>query len=292
MFSSHGILKEARDPAIRRDASSPRGRIRARVRAPDAARSARSPVSRGGTWRAYARPVTAAAPHPARERDRTVLRLLPLVRSVVRRMRLPPGSVDDCVQEGLVGLLRRIEAFDPARGSLRSWVPFTVRFAVKDYLRLRGDSLVRVGRVEARRRKAQGRELRNLCVSLQAAGGPRDADAPPATPGIVSHDEPHTAVVERRDLLAHAVTRISRRERAVIDLLYPRDGGEPLALTGAGQRLGISASRVAQIRGDALRKMRAAMGSLDASSSRGRGVGRPALGLADAGSGRLEPAWQ
>ncbi len=195
-------------------------------------------------------------PRPQPERDRTVVRLLPLVRGVVRRMRLPPGSIDDCVQEGLVGLLRRFDAYDPARGSLETWVPFTVRFAVQDYLRLHGDSVVRVGRIEARRRKAAGLDARHLCVSLHD-GGEEVALAGRATRGIASPQESHTALVERRDLVAHAVARISPRERQVIDLLYPRDGGAALALTQAGRRLGISPSRVAQIRGAALKTMRA-----------------------------------
>ncbi|MGQ0613913.1 MAG: sigma-70 family RNA polymerase sigma factor [Planctomycetaceae bacterium] len=197
----------------------------------------------------------ANSPRPQQERDRTVVRLLPLVRGVVRRMRLPPGSIDDCVQEGLVGLLRRFDAYDPARGSLETWVPSTVRFAVQDYLRLHGDSVVRVGRIEARRRKAAGLDVRHLCVSLHD-GGEEGALARTATRGIASPQESHTAVVERRDLVAHAVARISSRERQVIDLLYPRDGGASVALTQAGRRLGISPSRVAQIRGAALRTMR------------------------------------
>jgi len=53
------------------------------------------------------------------EREATIRRLLPLVRRIARRVvRLVPGSdLDDLIGDGCVGLLRAVDAYDPALGT-------------------------------------------------------------------------------------------------------------------------------------------------------------------------------
>ncbi len=74
--------------------------------------------------------------HP-RDRNKIVEFNLPLVRQVANRLR-PHTAVpfDDLVQQGSIGLIRAVEAFDPAQGtSLSSFaVPF-IRGAMQHHLR-------------------------------------------------------------------------------------------------------------------------------------------------------------
>ncbi len=52
------------------------------------------------------------------ERERRIRALLPLVRSIARRVHrmVPMTDVDDLIGDGCVGLIRAVDAFDPARG--------------------------------------------------------------------------------------------------------------------------------------------------------------------------------
>ena len=70
--------------------------------------------------------------------------------------------------------------------------------------------------------------------------------------------ENHTNVVERRDFLRNALDRLRPRERRVLRLLYPMNGDMPVTMRLAGRLLRISESRVAQIRDEAISRIRAA----------------------------------
>jgi RNA polymerase sigma factor (sigma-70 family) len=68
----------------------------------------------------------------------------PLVRSLARRYTLPPGlSPQDLVQEGLIGLLRALDRFDPSRGCCFStfatpWIRGAIGRAVEQEWRRMG----------------------------------------------------------------------------------------------------------------------------------------------------------
>jgi RNA polymerase sigma factor for flagellar operon FliA len=54
----------------------------------------------------------------AQDRDAAVCDLLPLVRSIARRVQrmVPSADLDDVIGDGNVGVLRAVDTFDPARG--------------------------------------------------------------------------------------------------------------------------------------------------------------------------------
>jgi DNA-directed RNA polymerase specialized sigma subunit len=70
----------------------------------------------------------------------------------------------------------------------------------------------------------------------------------------------HTDLVEKRDMLEHTRRMIPQRHREVLDLLYPLNGALPTPMKDIGQRLGISESRVSQLRKEALMSMRSTLG--------------------------------
>ena len=193
-------------------------------------------------------------------RNRLLTEWMPVVERTVGRMRIPPHSLDDLVQEALVGLIERLRLYDPERGALGAWVRFTARHVVLDHLRRRGGGVVRLTRHQMRARREAGLDVATLCVSLEEpvctfadGGGSRIADLLPDPSGA------RAEAVERRELVEAALAAVDDRERSVLDLLYPRDGRAPWILRRVGARLGISESRVAQLRERAFEKMRAAL---------------------------------
>jgi RNA polymerase sigma factor (sigma-70 family) len=181
-----------------------------------------------------------------------------LIRWQVGRMRIPPGSYDDMVQEAVLAVARKLDQFDPERGRLQAWICATVRHGVLDCMRATGGGPIRVSRHLIRRYREQGKELGEVCASLDEHMETGEEHtyrrvqdtAPP----------PHTELIEKRDMLEFARLRIPERLRDVLDLLYPLDGSEPLPMREAGRRLGMSESRISQLRKEALRGMRASLG--------------------------------
>ena len=70
----------------------------------------------------------------------------------------------------------------------------------------------------------------------------------------------HTELIEKRDMLDPARRMIPKRHREVLDLLDPLDGALPMPMREAGRRLGISESRISQLRKEALLSMRSMLG--------------------------------
>jgi len=181
-----------------------------------------------------------------------------LVSWQVSRMRIPPGSFDDMVQEALLAVTRKLPRFDPAIGRIQGWICATVRHAVIDAMRATVGGPIRVSRHHIRRCRERGEELGEICASLDE----HLETGEEATYRAVQDNGsvPHTELVEKRDMLAYARAHIPERLREVLDLLYPADGSEPVPMREAGRRLGVSESRVSQLRKEALLAMRSMLG--------------------------------
>ncbi|MHC4953658.1 MAG: sigma-70 family RNA polymerase sigma factor [Planctomycetota bacterium] len=181
-----------------------------------------------------------------------------LVHWTVSRMRIPPGSYDDMVQEAVLGLTRRLEQFDENRGRLEAWIVATSRHSVLDAMRSQGGGPIRVSRHLIRRYREEGKELGEVCSSLDERL--ENGESQGYTPVHTQDRMPHTDLVEKRDMLEHARRLIPTRHREVLDMLYPLDGRLPTPMREVGQRLGISESRVSQLRKEALLSMRSTLG--------------------------------
>lgn len=108
-----------------------------------------------------------AARHDRRARERFVEEHLPTVRAIAARYRGLNVPFDDLVQEGCIGLLAAIEAFDPARGvDFETFSRFQIRCAIRDAL-TQASRLVRLPKRVVERRRAIDR----MEAALAAAGG-------------------------------------------------------------------------------------------------------------------------
>lgn len=197
--------------------------------------------------------------------------------------RLPPTvEFDDLMQAGMIGLLEAAANFDPARGaSFETWAGIRVRGAMLDEVR-KLDWTPRSVRhkfrqvseamrtLEARTgRPAEGREVAaavGLSIDeyhavLRDVAGSRlfsleeaqdDTPTRPAeAPGSEAPDQVLSSL-QFKEQLTDAVGRLPERERLVLSLYYEQE----LNLKEIGAVLEVSESRVCQIHGQALIRLR------------------------------------
>ena len=221
------------------------------------------------------------------DQESLVTRYAPLVKRIAYHLvsRLPPSvQVEDLIQAGMIGLLEAAAHYDPSQGaSFETYAGIRVRGAMLDEIR-RSDWTPRSVHRKARQvaeamraiEHAKGRDARDVEVAealgigleeyyriLQDAAGcrifsldeadGRDEPGEPAGGG----DDPAAAVEDEafRAALAEAIASLPERERLVMSLYYD----EELNLREIGEVLGVSESRVCQIHGQALVRLRARM---------------------------------
>ncbi len=221
---------------------------------------------------------------------------MPLIQSVARIYRHVPGIEGaELLQDGVVGLLRALERYDPELGvPFWAYASWWVRQAMQQLVAELSRPVVlsdraqrHLARVRAARRSfltTRSREptLRELAaasglttVQLQrlkvADRQPRGLDEPlqttagegVATFGDIVRDpraeEAYEQVASRREIseLGRLLERVNTRERTVIEVRFGLRGKER-TLRELGEALGVSAERVRQIESSALEKMRAA----------------------------------
>ncbi|VAW72055.1 RNA polymerase sigma factor for flagellar operon [hydrothermal vent metagenome] len=202
--------------------------------------------------------------------------------------RLPPSvQVQDLIQSGMIGLLEASRNYNPAQGaSFETYAGIRIRGSMLDEIR-RSDwtprSVHRKVRMVAEAVKTieneQGRDARDHEVAevldmslqdyhkiLQDAAGCRvfSFDDPTVLGEEPEHDNCDPAsspleAVQKQDFqgaLAQSISTLPERERMVMSLYYD----EELNLREIGDVLGVSESRVCQIHGQALVRLRARMG--------------------------------
>ncbi len=219
------------------------------------------------------------------DRERLVRETLPLVARVAATIgsRLPHSvEMSDLTQAGMLGLLDAADKFDRGKGVLfRTYAELRIRGAILDSLR----GLDWVPRSLRRKR----RELERAESCLQAKLGRKPTDDELATEMELSQREldaarervrraevasfetesfdrvvaltvdpgspdPHE-LLERREiehLVAGAIENLPSRERLVLTLYYH----EELTMKEIGAVLGVNESRVSQIHGKAVSKLR------------------------------------
>ena len=239
--------------------------------------------------------IRAARAGDERARARLVEAFMPLISSVARVYRESP-SVDrvELLQEGVVGLLRALERYEPERGvPFWGYAVFWVRQAMQQLvaeltrpLVLSDRALRQLARLKDAHRAAvqdtghePGRDslvarsglTRDQVDGLLLAERPaRSTDepvetapsAPSATCSPIRSPRASTSVCSTRSepsSCSRLLSALSDREREVLRLRYGLEG-EQQSLRAVGARLGLSAERVRQIEDRALGKLAAAAG--------------------------------
>jgi RNA polymerase primary sigma factor len=215
------------------------------------------------------------------------------VRLVVAVARLHGGRGvphADLVQEGMIGLLRAIEGFDPRRGFRLStyaiwWIRRSMLHAIvaapairvptegrrelaailrtEQALTTQGrprptsDTLsiqTGVPRRRVERLRSAARVVTSLDEQAMAGGTPWGDRVPdPGAPELSS-------ALERADAhrgVVASLALLEPRVRRILQLRFGLAGGDPLTYDQIGQRLGLSAERTRQMAADALRRLRA-----------------------------------
>jgi RNA polymerase sigma factor (sigma-70 family) len=221
---------------------------------------------------------------------------MPLISSAARTYRSGQVQRVELLQEGVVGLLRALERYDPDRGiPFWGYATFWVRQAMQQLVseltrpvvlsdralrhlsRLKQahhDAVQADGREPGRDELAERSGLSHEQVDslLATEGPPRSLEEPVAgaegdvgvfgellvDPLAEEEYERVLAAIELEEL--HAVLAgLSDRERSILRARYGLDGGEEQSLRAVGERLGLSGERVRQIEQRALGKLSTAL---------------------------------
>jgi RNA polymerase sigma factor (sigma-70 family) len=243
--------------------------------------------------------VAAAKSGDAAASARLVDAFMPLIASLAGTYRNMHVQRQELLQEGVVGLLRALEGFDPARGTpfwayASWWVRHAMQQLVAELTRpvvLSDRALKQLARLKEAHREAlqeQGREpgsdelaersglsADQVADLLATERTPRSLEAPLEDDGggvgtfgellvdplAEGEYERVLAAIEVEELHA-LLAGLSDREREILRLRYGLDGEEQ-SLRQVGGRLGLSAERVRKLEARALAKL-AATAAVDA----------------------------
>jgi RNA polymerase sigma factor for flagellar operon FliA len=207
-------------------------------------------------------------------------RFLPRIHKIARGIcRQLPAHVDaeDLAQAGIVGMMSALRAFDTARGdSVDVYVTRRIRGAILDELRAL-DPLSRDQRKDARLIQQAQRQLETELgrspgedevagragLSVERVREVRErsnaATTLPLEGAVLDREEAggqdpldRLALSKQKRELAAAISGLGAREQTVLSLYYV----EELSLKEIGGLLGVTESRVCQIHGVAVKKLR------------------------------------
>jgi RNA polymerase sigma factor for flagellar operon FliA len=190
----------------------------------------------------------------------------------------------DLVQSGVFGLLEAIDRFDPDRCSrfesyavprirgavldelrAQDWVPRTVRLRIREADRVREELAVRLRRTATEREVADVLGLLPSELGAAAAAPVLSVEQLSGAGGVLdglagAEPDPEAAVAEQetRRLLWCAVAQLGERDRLVLRLYYLEDR----TLAEIGRMLGVTESRVSQLHGRLVARLRARLAEL------------------------------
>ena len=225
-------------------------------------------------------------------REQLIRRLLPLVHATARRYRTEGLEQADLLQEGIVGLLRALQRFDPERGVPFAafatwWIRQSLQEARSDFMRpmrLPPKALRQLSQLKSEHQRIYQGEHRSATIGeladrtnielaqaealVTADARSRSFDEPIentegelGTMGDLLEDPLSAAAYEdvvdavAGEQLRALLSRLTEREREVVQARFGFDV-QPEKLSEVGERLGVSAERVRQIEERALAKLR------------------------------------
>ncbi len=216
--------------------------------------------------------------------DALVREHLPLVQRIAQRLkaRLPETiELDDLLQVGLMGLLRARESYDASQGAsfatyagirikgamldeirAHDWLPRSVQSQFRRVSEAIERTDARLGRPAHDHEIAEALEMpldeyQRLSGELACARMTHLEDSVEAGQAEAESADPFEQVggAGSREALTQAIERLPEKERLMMSLYY----GEDLNLREIGAVLGVSESRVSQLHGQALARLRNAL---------------------------------
>jgi len=221
-------------------------------------------------------------------KDRMINSNLRLVVSQARRYQGHGLSMEDLVQEGMLGLIRAVEKFDWRRGfKFSTYGTLWIRQAIQRGLQNHGRTIrvpVHVAQRQVKVRKIEGElsgklsrdptdeevaaaaeltveevhELRELSRGLTSLDQPVSDDGDTALGDLLATDRPEpmqeVADADRNRRVNDIIDQLPEAERSVIRLRFGLEGDER-TLTQTGRELGISSERARQLEQSALSRL-------------------------------------
>ncbi len=220
-----------------------------------------------------------------KEREELILKYLPLVRSIaftIKRHLPPTIDVRDLIGYGIIGLIKALDKLDVQKNP-ESYLKIRIKGAIYDYLRSLDFGSRRIREKERKIKEALrylseklgreptdeeiarylGEDVESLQQDLNKISfsyilnledifteETRSYEEVIRSQGVDVEEE-----VVKKDLLERvkkAVEKLDEREKLVIQLIFY----EELPLKEVAQILGCSVSRVSQIKGEAIKKLR------------------------------------
>ncbi len=193
-----------------------------------------------------------------KSRKELVLENLPLVKKVANKIyrRIPEGAVDfdELVNVGVIGLMKAIDNYDSEKAKFSTYAYIKIRGEILDFLR-KLDFLPRNVREKVKNGNVE--DLKEEVISLISIEESlfSNSDKYTVKDILVSKErtpEEEAIIREIKEKLMEALNCLSEREKLILQLIFV----EELDLKSISEVLDISVSRVSQIKGTALRKLR------------------------------------
>lgn len=230
-------------------------------------------------------------------RDRMIRSNLRLVVSIAKNYSNRGMPLADLIEEGNLGLMHAVEAFDPDKGARFStygswWIKQAIKRALINavqpvhipaymvelivrWKRASADLEYELGRLPSIQELAEHMELppkkvRIIRKAVRAFAAPSyggdGADGGPTMSELLSDTKnlgPEQQVLESDDLqtICELLDRIDQREASILRLRFGLGGEEPLTLKQVGAKIGLTRERVRQIEIEALEKLNQRMAS-------------------------------
>ncbi len=203
------------------------------------------------------------------QKQQIILDNTALVKKVASKIffKLPRDSgieFDELVNTGIIGLIKAIDKFDDKKAQFSTYAYIKIRGEILDYLRSL-HVMPRSMREKIKKEKEEGKDipLSNLAImiSMEKALGSEEG-SPRLIDVMVSEDigpEEQAIRSQMGDMIHDAMEQLNEKERRTLQMFFfeERDPKE------IAQALGISQSRVSQIKSQAVRKLKVILQDLE-----------------------------
>ncbi len=203
------------------------------------------------------------------QKQQMILDNTPLVKKVASKIffKLPRDAgieFDELVNTGIIGLIKAIDKFDESKAQFSTYAYIKIRGEILDYLRSL-HIMPRSMREKIKKEKEEGKDipLSNLAImiSMEKALGGEDSSLR-LIDIMVSNDigpEEQALNAQIGDKIFEAMEQLSEKERKTLQMFFFEER-EPKEIAAA---LGISQSRVSQIKSQAIKKLKTILKDLE-----------------------------